>query len=68
MQPAYGNISAPAINITADIVINGESCTGKEGNSDRKAWKADPLAGWVGSIVFHETAGPECCQLSTYLF
>ena len=36
MQPVYDNISAPAINITADIVINGESCTGKEGNSDYK--------------------------------
>ena len=45
MQPVYDNISAPAFNITADIVINGESCTGKEGNSDYKKWKPNPLAG-----------------------
>ena len=47
MHPVFANISAPAINITADIVINGESCTSKEGNSNYKNWKADPLSGWV---------------------
>ena len=45
MQPVYENLSAPAFNITADIVINGESCTGKEGNSDYKKWKPNPLTG-----------------------
>jgi hypothetical protein len=47
MQPAYGNISAPAIAITADIVINGETVTGKEGNSDPRVWNPNPLVGWT---------------------
>ena len=29
-----------------DIVINGETVTGKEGNSDATVWKPDPLTGW----------------------